>query len=226
MAWDFGAQINALTGFDANLDSASEEGEDYTTLSVRWLSDAAKEVINLLPLQMLQRCAKEGTAFAPTTGEVHEEKVISVIRAKTTDFNIGEVYDCREIPYTLSHKAADEDSLEYAVETDPVFYYEPQTDTNAVKIKVLPASSSSLAKAYSVDYPTVDHSHSAIDNFPDEAEHLVVLRAAITAVEYKLNFEEDAELYIPILSTLKSQYQEAVMGLKTGNIGPQQQKAG
>ena len=46
MAWDFGAQINALTGFDANLDSASEEGEDYTTLSVRWLSDAAKEVIN------------------------------------------------------------------------------------------------------------------------------------------------------------------------------------
>ena len=226
MAWNFGVQINALTGFDANLDSASEEGEDYTTLSVRWLSDAAREVINLLPPQMLQRCAKVGAAFAPTTGEVHEEKVISVIRAETTDFNTGEVYDCREIPFMQSHKASDPDSLEHATETDPVFYYEPQTDTNAVKIKVLPTSSSSLAKAYSVDYPTVDHSHSTIDNFPDEAEHLVVLRAAITAVEYKLNFEEDAELYIPILSTLKAQYQEAVMGLKTGNIIPQQQKAG
>ena len=225
MAVSFGEQIHALTGFDGDSASASEIGENYDDVTAEWMNVAVREVMNILPPQMLERCAKLGAAFAPTTGEVHEEKVISVIRAETTDFNTGEVYDCREIPYTLSHKAADEDSLQYAVETDPVFYYEPQTDTNAVKIKVLPTSSSSLAKAYSVDYPTVDHSHSAIDNFPDEAEHLVVLRAAITAVEYKLNFEEDAELYIPILSTLKNQYQEAVMGLKTGNIIPQQQKA-
>ena len=30
MAWNFGVQINSLTQFDANLDSASEEGDDFT----------------------------------------------------------------------------------------------------------------------------------------------------------------------------------------------------
>ena len=49
MAWDFGAQIHSLTGFDGNLDSASEEGDDYTTLANQWLNDAAREIINLLP---------------------------------------------------------------------------------------------------------------------------------------------------------------------------------
>ena len=231
MAVSFGEQIHALTGFDGDSASASEIGENYDDVTAEWMNISVREVVSLLPPQMLQRCAKAGSAFAPSTGEAHEEKVISVIRTRNTEGtpqfdNPNDVFVCREIPFMQSHKASDPDSLEHATETDPVFYYEPQTDTNAVKIKVLPTSSSSLAKAYSVDYPTVDHSHSAIDNFPDEAEHLVVLRAAITAVEYKLNFEEDAELYIPILSTLKNQYQEGVLGLTTGSIIPQQQKAG
>jgi hypothetical protein len=52
------------------------------------------------------------------------------------------------------------------------------------------------------------------------------LRAAITAAEYKLNFEEDAELYIPIISSLKAQYQEGVQGLVSGNISQQQPQQG
>ena len=50
MAWDYAAQIHALTGFDGNLDStASEEGENYDVLATQWLTDAAKEIINILP---------------------------------------------------------------------------------------------------------------------------------------------------------------------------------
>ena len=48
MAWNFGAQINSLTGFDGNDTSASEEGENYSTLASQWLTDAAVEVINIL----------------------------------------------------------------------------------------------------------------------------------------------------------------------------------
>ena len=151
----------------------------------------------------------------------------------TTDDN---VFVCREIPFMQSHKASDPDSLEYATETDPVFYYEPQTDGTAVKIKVLPASSSNVAKVYSVDYPVFDADGSgtntniktatSIANFPNEVENLIVLRAAISAAEYQLAIEEDVELYTPIIALLKSQYQEGVMVLKTGNIvPPQQQKA-
>ena len=61
------------------------------------------------------------------------------------------------------------------------------------------------------------------DNFPDEAEHLVALRAAISAAQYKLNFEEDIELYGGILATLKAQYTEGVQAMKAGEITPLQQ---
>ena len=57
MAWNFGVQINSLTQFDANLDSASVEGDDFTTLANQWLNDAAKEVISLMPANLKQKCA-------------------------------------------------------------------------------------------------------------------------------------------------------------------------
>ena len=221
MAWNFGVQINSLTGFDGNLDSASEEGDDYTTLANQWLNDAAREIINLLPASMLQRCAKMNSSenYTSATGVTHEERIISVVRAKDANFNAGEVYVCRQIPFMLSHKAADENSLEYAKETDPVYYYEPQTDTSAVLVKVLPTTSSAnVTKAYSIDYPTVDHSHSSIANFPDEAEYLVVLRAALTAAEYRFNFEEDVELYSPLITNLRNEYQQGVLALQTRKL--------
>ena len=63
----------------------------------------------------------------------------------------------------------------------------------------------------------------SISNFPDEAEYLVVLRAAITAAEYLLAQEEDSELYIPIIASLKAQYQEGVYALKVGQFAPTKQ---
>ena len=241
MAVSFGEQIHALTGFDGDSASATEIGENYDDVTAEWMNISVREVVSLLPPQMLQRCAKAGSAFAPSTGEAHEEKVISVIRTRNTEGtpqfdNPNDVFVCREIPFMQSHKASDPDSLEHATETDPVFYYEPQTDGTAVKIKVLPASSSNVAKVYSVDYPVFDADGSgtntniktatSIANFPNEVENLIVLRAAISAAEYQLAIEEDVELYTPIIALLKSQYQEGVMVLKTGNIvPPQQQKA-
>ena len=78
---------------------------------------------------------------------------------------------------------------------------------------------------YDIDDDITISTATTVSPFPDEAEYLVPLRAAITAAEYQLAIEEDAELYLPIIATIKSQYQEAVMGLKTGNIMPTQQKA-
>ena len=48
MAWDYAAQIHALTGFDADSTDVSEEGtETFRVLSKQWLTDAAREVLNL-----------------------------------------------------------------------------------------------------------------------------------------------------------------------------------
>ena len=119
MAVSFGEQIHALTGFDGDSASASDIGENFDDVTAEWMNVAVREVINILPPQMLERCAKLGSAFAPSTGEAHENKVLSVIRTRdaaasfTTDDN---VFVCREIPFILSHKASDPNSLEYATE--------------------------------------------------------------------------------------------------------------
>ena len=66
----------------------------------------------------------------------------------------------------------------------------------------------------------------SIANFPDEAEYLVVLRAAIFAAEYLLAIEEDVELYAPVLATIKAQYQEGIVALTTGNAPKKSRKLG
>ena len=207
MAWNYSVQINSLAGFDGNITTASEEGENYNTLATQWLTDAAKEVINILPSDLLKLCTSVSSFTSAAVGSEAETlntgKILSVFAGN---------YQARQISSSLKHKANDSNSLQYATSTDPIFYIE------ANKINVLPASLS--CKYEEVQYPSVSYNATSISSFPDEAEHLVVLRAAITAAKYKLNIEEDVELYGPIIATLKAQYHEAINGLKTKNIAP------
>ena len=141
MALDFAAQIHALTGFDADSTNDTETGDDFNVLAAQWMNDATREVANLLPPNLLERVSKVSSAFAPNTGIDIASKVLSVIRTRNTEGtpqfdNPGDVFVCRQIPHSLSHKALDPDSLEYATETDPVYYIEPQVDDTAAKIKI------------------------------------------------------------------------------------------
>ena len=224
MAWDFAAQIHALSGFDADATTSGDTGETNAVMATRWLADSAKEIMDLMPPLSLERCAKLSTAFAPTTGVITENKVISVQRAiDTIGFTAGRVFTCRQINHTMSYKAADEDSLEAATLTDPVFYFEPQTDGNAVKVKVLPASASNVAKTITIDYPSVaiTDGASGITNFPDEAEYLVPIRASIYAAEHQLAIEEDPEIFLPIIQNLKQEYMQGLQALGAGIAQPQ-----
>ena len=122
---------------------------------------------------------------------------------------------CREVSARQKGIVTDPDDMLFATITDPVFFI----DNNA--LDVLPAGGSCTYSE--VQYPAVAYGDSAIAVFPDEAEHLVALRAAITAAQYKLNFEEDIELYGGIITTLKAQYTEGVQAMKAGEITPLQQ---
>ena len=240
MALDFAARIHALTGFDADSTDDTETDDDFDESAAQWMTDAAREVINLFPPQLLERCGKITSAsanYTNGTGVETENKVMSVIRTRdasasfTTD---DTVFICRQIPHIMAFKASDPDSLEYATETDPVWYYDYASGgDNSVLLKVLPTSSLAATKVTTIDYPiftagdteTYDVSQkTVIANFPDEAEYLVVLRAAISAAEYQLAIEEDPEVSMPILATLKAQYQEGIMALKTNNIVQPQQR--
>ena len=205
MAWDYAAQIHALTGFDADdIEGESETGDTYSVLANRWLTDAAKEVINILPPSLLKLCTSTSSFTSAAVGSEAETlntgKVLSVFAGN---------YEARPISSNLKHRVNNSGSLEYATSTDPAFYIESN------KINVLPASLS--CKYEEVQYPAVSYNATSISVFPDEAEHLVVLRAAITAAEYKLAIEEDVDLYAPIITSLKAQYQEGINALKTGN---------
>ena len=241
MALHFAARIHALTGFDADSTSDTDTGQDFDEHAAQWMTEAAKEVIGLLPPHLLEGCGKVTSAaaeYTDGTGVETENKVMSVQRALGAGFATGQVFICRQIPHTSSYKAADPDSIEHATPTDPVWYYDHASGgDNSVLLKVLPTSDLLLTKVTTVDYPvftagdteTYDVSQkTVIANFPNEAEHLVVLKAAISAAEYQAAVEEDPELYLPVIQNLKQDYMQGLqaIGAMQSQPQPQPQQAG
>tara|TARA_R100001594_G_scaffold56838_2_gene90766 strand:- start:187 stop:846 length:660 start_codon:yes stop_codon:yes gene_type:complete len=208
MAWDFAAQIHALTGFDADSSDNTEVDETFRTMTAQWLKDAAKEVINIMPLAMLKMCSSMQTFGDVSKAPGSEAEVLNT--SKVLSVFAGE-YQARQIPSELKYKANDVSSLQYATSTDPVFYIESN------KINVLPSGILAANLKYEeVQFPTISFDDSSIASFPDEAENLVVLKASIIALEYLLAIEEDVELYAPTLANLRQDYTQAVNALVSG----------
>ena len=188
---------------------------------------------------MLGRCSKvltdakltDGNGYPDGTGGL-KAKVIGAIRANDTNFSEGHVYQCREISHLDSYKAVDPESVEFATPTDPVFYYEPVTDSTSnqyscEKVHIRPTNSNAVSKIFVVDYivftagdtDTYDISaKSSITNFPDEAENLVIILASIYAAQYMLAIEEDEDVFGPIIDNLQKRYKQGVDSLQSGKI--------
>ena len=80
-----------------------------------------------------------------------------------------------------------------------------------------------LGYVHHISYPTIDASAvSVISNFPNEAEYLVVIYAAIKALESLSVDEEDPELYLPIIQNLKQDYAQGLQALGVVQAQPQQ----
>ncbi len=141
----------------------------------QWMNDGAREVINILPPHLKQYCYSKQT-FTSNAANSEAETMITG--------QLGSVYagsvECRQIRPMDKHKASSSSSIEYASATDPIYYIEGN------KINILPASSSGVY--YVIANPNITASDvSAIDNFPNEAEYLVVLYAAIKVLQNKMN---------------------------------------
>ena len=235
----FASQIQALTGYEAKSapTTDSETTDDFAVLAAQWMTDACKEVMNILPAPLLDRISNLTAANSTYTGAgiTHEGKVIGALRSISTGFNAGEGYVCRPISHLQAYKHADPDHLEFATPTDPVFYVEPQADGTAGKVKVLPTSSLAVAKIMEIDYPVFVASGgqeydittiTTIPNFPNEAEYIVVIRAAIYAAQYLLANEQDEDLYEPIIESLEKRYKQAIDALQTKKIDAAPKKGG
>jgi len=151
---------------------------DETALD-SFITEGANEVINAMPRSMLDRIAEETTVTSgTTTSEGH--KVISMTR---NDGTIDQ--PCRYIPSRKRGRAADSSDMEYATATDPVYYIQDG------KFSILPSGGSGNKLASVPTYSQASaldaSSLSAITNFPNEAEYLVTLYAAIKALQQNMS---------------------------------------
>ena len=207
MAWDFAAEIHGLTGFDADSSSTTVSGETYQVHATRWLTDSAKEVINQLPPNLLDWCSSQQTFTSVMPGsEAETMSTGKILRVYRNDGDMDKV--CRRIRPDEKGYVTDPDEMGYATVSDPVFY----TENN--KLNALPEGGS--CKYDEVQYPAVAYGDSAISVFPDEAEYLVVLGAAIKAAEYMLSSDEDVEISAPVITGLKTDYEGGIQKLLGG----------
>ena len=172
-----------------------------------WAADGAKQLINMMPRELKEKCTTETTLnHSATTIDLDTlgGEVLYVNRLSADSG--GSRIPCRKVPSMYGELSNDSNSLYKASATDPVYWILSSGD--AAILNVIPTpTENQTAIVYHVGYPTVDVSEvSTIANFPDELEYLVVLYAAIKIIERQLIEEEDNELYVPIVTTLKQDY--------------------
>ena len=216
MAWNFGEEIHALSGFDAGSTDTTDTGETYRVHAAQWLTDGAKDVINVLsksgPYIDLMTSSNTLNDSTPTL-TLNNAKAVNVVLYDGT-----RLQECRRIKATSRGRASDiNDLMNYATVSDPVYW------TNAGTLETFPTpTSGNYAYVETLSYPTVAYNDTSISLFPDEAEHLVVLYAAIKAIEYMMLSEEDQEVFSPQLTSLKDDYKQGISLLVGGGAQPAQ----
>jgi hypothetical protein len=190
MAWDFAAEIHSLANYNA--DDASTTGTSGEVLSAhatQWLTDGAKEIINQLPAKLKAKCSTISIINATNGTTLDLDDKGDILNVTRLSANSGGYYKpCREIPAQYGDLANDSTDLNYyATASDPVYYITSNSSDVATLFVKPTTTDAQPANAYHITYPTVAFNSTAIANFPDEAEYLVVLYAATKACLYQMN---------------------------------------
>ena len=162
---------------------------DTTAIST-FMTDGLAQVYSLLPSNKLMECV------------THTELSNSPSTLDLDTVTIGPVISVTDI-----------NDLMHVTETDPVYFIK-----NAV-LNVYPdPTASQTAEVVYLPLTAIDASGgSTIDNLSNDITYIVVLYAAIRAATHLMSEEEDIELYSPIITSLKNDYNTALqtMGGKT-----------
>jgi len=161
----FEEQVEGLTSL--SLDGSSAPTQTELT---QFLTDGAKEVINVLPANLIDLCAASQSFTSGTADTLKTGKVLRVFRS---DGDIKQ--PCRKVDAMQKGRFSDNEDMNYATVTDPVYYIENNS------LDILPVGGS--ATYSEVQYPAVAFGDSAIAVFPDEAEYLVPLYAAVKSLQ-------------------------------------------
>ena len=168
----------------------------------QFATDAAKEIINVLPIEMLWSMSTVTSDNNGAGAEITSARILSVSRNGFT---------ATEIPF--SNKAryeSDSGSIYEATVQSPVYY------KKGGEVFVLPPKSGTGADIEHVSYPTITFSED-LSNFsgaPDEIEHLIIMKTAVKSRLSELNeYQDDSEehgLKLQDLQLLQAEYQAAL----------------
>ena len=168
----FEAQVEGLTSLSIDGSSAPTQTE-----LTQFLTDGAKEILNVLPLSKKELYSTSSELNSSSTNlTVGGSEIFSVTR---DDGTINQ--PCRLIPPNMSGRASDSDDMNAASATDPVYYI-----TNNILSVIPEPSNSNNAHVQILAYPAVAYGDNSVTKFPDEAEYLISLYASVRSLQNKL----------------------------------------
>ena len=171
--------------FAGDIGNYAGETDAYPNAISKFLANGVQWVISMVEKgnpDMLPLFASLQTLnnSSPTLTLGTNSKIIDVVR--TSADSSGEDLKCSPINAAFRSNAANSDSLYYASVNSPVYYV-----NNAV-LTVLPTPTANQTAKISIVLPdtSVAGTDSAIDNFPSEMYHAVVLYAAAQLLHHKM----------------------------------------
>ena len=169
----FEAQVEALTTI--SIDGSSNPNQTQLT---QFLTDGAKEVLNALPINIQRKYGTTNTLNnSSTTLTLGTSKILSVTRY---DGTIQQ--PARQVDPRLRGRISDSSEVIFATATDPAYYIH-----NGVVVIYPTPTATKTADVETLNFPSVAYGDSAITKFPDDAEYLVVIYAAIKSLQAALS---------------------------------------
>lgn len=226
----FEERVEALTGIDIG-GSTIPSNDDISYFIIDGIRDVAEKLRDTNP-KALQLLAQTESVTAATGLEVNGNFVLDVSRLNGTPTGYRQA---RRVSRTEALRAMDPTSLHYATKHNPVYYIDNVGDDTLLFIKPDPSTGNDAGYVTHVKFEDVDdavspatltYAKTGIGNMPSEYERLVVIYAALKALEAHMGYfnitEEDPEMAAALMvqyNALKTTYYESF------GIGPKQQEA-
>lgn len=176
---NFKVQVEGLTSLTISSGSPTQ-----TELS-QFLTDGAKEIINLLPEKLKEKAMSITNLYignTDTTMDLDGKGQIFYVTRENADS--GVYAPCRKINAMYGDLTNDSENIIYgASATDPIYYIESNSSGNSTLFVKPTPTAAQPAKVYHIAYPSVAYDDTSIANFPSEAEYLVVLYGAMKSLQ-------------------------------------------
>ena len=194
----FLAQVKALTSLD--LGASTTPNQDEITQFLRdGVMDVTLKHLSIRPQDKEQFTRISGEVTSNGSEKVARASILSVVRESGTN---NDWRNCREISVGQQSNVTDTSSLHYASKFNPAYMV---AEDGAISVFPAASSDPDAFKVYYInndprgdDDNSVVHGTSGLAFFPKDKVYLVVIYAAIKAIEAKLSSytidEEDNEL--------------------------------